>query len=61
MRYHIVTAVIGLVATFGAAWLAEPEVCVEDMVCWDWRTMGNGCHGIDEYGTIECQPITTED
>ena len=27
--------------------------CHEDMPCWDWRTMGNGCRGIrSEHGVL---------
>lgn len=59
MRYHIVTAIIGATALIGGLLIPQPErvptwACVEDMPCWDWKTMGNGCHGIDDYGTIEC-------
>lgn len=55
MRYHILTGLIGLSVAFGSAIMAEPPVavtCVEDTDCWDWKTMGNGCRGID--GMIEC-------
>ena len=59
MKQRIVTGLIGMVAFMGMLLVPQPErppvfECQEDMACWDWRTMGDGCHGIDDYGTIEC-------
>lgn len=53
MRYHLVTALIGAIAAFGAMALAEPPTptaCVEDMPCWDCNTMGNKVCGPQNEG-----------
>ena len=48
IKYHIVTFIIGAIATIGAMLLAHEahdvvlaEYCAEDMACWDCETMGN--------------------
>ena len=43
----------GIVAAAPAT--AAPE-CTEDMVCWDWQTMGNHCRGTDT-GMFECARV----
>lgn len=51
------TLTIGVILGAGVApGTAAADVCVEDMACWDWKTMGNHCHGVDN-GLIECYTV----
>ena len=59
MRQHIVTGMIGMVAFVGMLLVPQPErppmfECQEDMACWDWRTMGNGCAGAFDGKMVVC-------
>ena len=59
MRQHIVTGMIGTVAFMGMLLVPQPErvpvfECQEDMQCWDWRTMGDGCAGAFDGKMVVC-------
>ena len=64
MRQHMVTGLIGTVAFLGMLLVPQPErppvfECQEDMACWDWRTMGNGCAGAFEGKMVVCYDEVT--
>ena len=64
MRQHMVTGLIGTVAFLGMLLVPQPErppvfECQEDMQCWDWRTMGNGCAGAFDGKMVVCYDEVT--
>lgn len=38
-------AVVSLMPGPGESWPWQPDVCMEDMACWDCTSMGNGICG----------------
>ena len=59
MKQRIITLVVGMVALLGLLLVPQPErppvfECTEDMQCWDWRTMGNGCAGAFDGKMVVC-------
>ena len=64
MRQHIVTGMIGMVAFVGMLLVPQPErvpvfECTEDMQCWNWEKMGNGCAGAFDGKMVVCYDEVT--
>lgn len=55
-RGKMILVIIALGMGAGSFPAHADTTCQEDMVCWDWRTMGNHCHGVDN-GLIECYTV----